>query len=105
MDDRKLLELAARAAGMRVVWDGEAVLPDGSSIRWNPLNDSAAAFDLAVTLGMNLYTSNRYVLAEIISDSESPAIARKEYCDADTKLAATRKAITRAAAAIAQEDK
>lgn len=56
MTDREMLELAARAAGIRVVWDEWSqgiLLPthDGIDVcTWNPLKNKADAFDLMVKL-------------------------------------------------------
>jgi hypothetical protein len=58
MTDRELLELAAKAAGIRLEWDGH---PDqwvpmyysGKTYHsWNPLEDDGEAFRLAVKMKM-----------------------------------------------------
>ena len=64
MTDRELLELAAKAAGIivsTVEYDGETHLvffdpndESGSEIDWNPLDNDADAFRLAVQLGITL---------------------------------------------------
>lgn len=56
--DRELLELAAKAAGIDLVWDGppsHCDVPrfrdrDAPSIWWNPLNEDGDALRLAVKL-------------------------------------------------------
>lgn len=71
MTDRELLELAAKAAGIKAQWDsperGMMVLtPDGiDTMTWNPLNDDGDALRLAVKLGMKLqsYKQNGLVTA------------------------------------------
>ena len=84
MTDLELLELAAKAAGeLTTDWYGNAAYFDGVLKRWNPLADDGDAFRLAVkclpfhTLS---YTREDY-----------------ELCNEDG-LAATRRAIVRAAA-------
>ena len=59
IEDRELLKLAAKAAGLRVkgYYEDEATLtvklwPGHPSRKWNPLTDNADAFWLAVRLGM-----------------------------------------------------
>ena len=114
-DDRNLVERAARAAGIplefRVLkWSDGSEYPcyeDKDSvcvtpiytpvIKWNPLQDDGDALRLSVAMGMNLYINDKYCIAEILSDSESPPIHQNEYCDSETKNAATRRAIVRAA--------
>jgi hypothetical protein len=93
MTDRELLELAAKAAGY--VSHGYGELCGGSPSLylqeadftgiWSPLTDDGDALRLAVRLGM--------FMRSIVKD-----IPRSEY-DADP-YAATRRAITRAAAEI-----
>jgi len=99
MTDREMLELAAKAAGLRVIWPNEAVLPDGRSIRWNPLTDDGDALRLAVKLGItpHIYTS--------ITEAQwaIPSVGRggfKLESHLDDPYAATRRAIVRAAAEI-----
>lgn len=118
--DKELLELAAKA-----YWGEE--IDDVCSIRWldsdnaigythadnqdhngldcewlwNPRQDDGDALRLGAKIGMNLYISKDYCIAEIISDSEEPAITIKEVCEGDT-LNAARRAIVRAAAEVAK---
>lgn len=61
--DRELLELAARAAGIRVCWHGEAVCARhmdraSSRIFWNPLADDGDALRLAAKLRIDLEWQN-----------------------------------------------
>lgn len=79
MEDRELLELAAKAAG---VWAGALLTPTKAGRVWNPLTDDGDALRLAVKLGIDVFP----------------------WCDkhrdqADL-YAATRRRITRAAAEI-----
>lgn len=59
MNDRELLEMAARAIGCRAIWYGANLeiapiksRPDASGTRWNPLADDGDALRLAVKLGI-----------------------------------------------------
>ena len=90
MTDRELLELAAKAAGHRLEWHIPYAGSDEPHIEgmdWNPLDDDGDAFRLAVKLRLHsaLETARRSVDYE------------KDTC------AATRRAITRAAAEIGKE--
>ena len=118
MTDREYLELAAKAAGLRVgfepdgkergrydlywsnvhhqlVWHGKSV---GSEyprpIFWNPLTDSRQALELAVKLEIDLQFSMGATWVEL-----SVGVLHHEFDKADP-LAATRRAIVRAAAEI-----
>ena len=91
--DRELLELAAKAAGMNTrEFATDSITrwhwrDDGTHTAWNPLTDDGDAFRLAVRLGLFMRAAVR-------------EIPRDEY-DAEP-YAATRRAITRAAAAIGE---
>lgn len=57
MDDRELLELAAKAAGYpvaRVADDGRGLMLCGVPDVWNPLADEGDALRLAVELGISI---------------------------------------------------
>jgi hypothetical protein len=100
MTDREILELAAKAAGLRLfIWGAKGAEnyciknADGSpGDRWNPLTDDGDALRLAVRLSLDIHVDSN--LTEVI------------YLDATTEAhlndpyAATRRAITRAAAEI-----
>jgi hypothetical protein len=106
--DRELLVLAARAAGMKLVYapdDGPCrgcQFIDGKSAAWNPLADDGDALRLAVRLRIDFYEG----------DDDGPAayagyfvrgIARQRFATErhnSDKYAATRRAIVRAAAEI-----
>lgn len=106
MDDRTLLELAAKAAGLpplgfgvdgAVRWRDEAMQGVGhdGGVRWNPLAEDADAFRLLVTIGkriLSLYVSQKRVIVEF-EDGFSV-----EELLGDDPPAATRRAIVRAAA-------
>ncbi len=105
MNDRTLLELAARAAGYAVdcgfadcpLIYGEDAGTDGPR-EWNPITDDGDALRLAVTRGL-VVTPDRENQRTLVSNS-----AGHEYCaiywDKLGEMAATRLAITEAAAEI-----
>ena len=95
MTDRELLELAAKAIGLpECGWMGPAFVyvKDNTFIDWDPLTDDGDALRLAVKLSLDIHVDSN--LTEVI------------YLDATTEAhlndpyAATRRAITRAAAEI-----
>lgn len=96
MTDKKILEAAARAAGKHIVgvdaggaWIGSEGGKGG--LRWSPLTDDGDALRLAMHLGM------RVSLREAHADGG----AIREIGDDEDEMAATRRAIVRAAAAMA----
>lgn len=96
MTDREMLELAAKAGGyvIRVSSGGSfSVDIDGFWRGWNPLNSDGDALRLAVTLSF-------------IDDGDWPAVTNEIYthCNGDW-FAATRRAITIAAAKIGKDMK
>lgn len=108
--DRELLELAASAAGINLWWDGD--LPkelvhhwsgnpeDGGEERdypWNPLADDGDALRLAVKMGLHI---EQY--RTIRAYKRAPGGFWINGCEpiGDDPCAATRRAITRAAAEI-----
>jgi hypothetical protein len=112
MNDREVLELAAKAAGIRCRWwnvkqwvnrennAGEAKYYAGSkkifgthhAKPWNPLTDDGDALRLAVKLEMNLFLSKTECIAEFGSNVK----AYENNYDGS----ASRRAIVRAAAEI-----
>ncbi len=107
MDDKRLLEAAARAAGLAVdrwyvdggcaVWGGK---PNESDWRplWNPLTDDGDALRLAVKLDIVPRCINGVAFAwrDGVCDMQEPV--------GDDPLAATRRAITRAAAELGKQN-
>ena len=110
-NDRELLELAAKAAGIDAEWfrGCSSLLRRGSTVAegglWNPLQDDGDALRLAVRLKLDTFFHPSRVEAHV-AGGRIPAIsniAREEY-DGDP-YAATRRAIVRAAAEIGKEMK
>lgn len=105
MSNRELLERAAKAAGIRLEWDGPPddwcpMYYEGKTYHaWEPLTDDGDAFRLAVKLKIDLIhddpkANDAFVMAGSLDHVE----------DVDgevSRTAAARRAIVRAAAAMA----
>ena len=103
MTDRELLESAAKACGsLEYVAELNAwinIEPDGSrGAWWNPLASDGDAFRLAVKLRIDSYHDLRGA-NQIACGGAAPHTLQTECYEADG-LAATRRAIVRAAAEI-----
>lgn len=108
MDDRELLELAARAAGIEALWDetlSRLYIIDGEHVQgeFKPLTDDGDAFKLAVKLRMDVQNSIGDTCRAEVWDAVEGEYIPIEESHGDDPCAAMRRAITRAAAAIAQE--
>ncbi len=102
MTDKELLELAAKAAGIEIVWYpklGNYYIPSHSEmlddLRWNPLTDDGEALWLAVKLQLSIHVCAGYSSA----CSGEPYFVDEEVIDNDPHKA-TRRAIVLAAAEI-----
>lgn len=94
MDDRELLNMAAKACGH---WDAEFNCPNSSAVFiGDPLEDNAAAFRLAVQLRLCVNISDHGKKTSVVT---SWSLGRFEEEHGDP-YEATRRAIVRAAAAI-----
>ena len=103
MTDKKLLELAAKGAGIELSY-GKVPYTSFDGLAkgwkdWNPLTNDGDALRLAVKLRIDVFYGPVYVVAEPV---ESPSLAIHVNCDdfGDDPYAATRRAIVRAAAEI-----
>ena len=110
MSDRELLELAAKAAGIDyrhdnaywthedhcAFWSYDDLCNCGA--RWNSLDNDDNAFRLAVKLGLHLTSSETHAWASHLAVSATEPLGTDPY-------AATRRAITRAAAEIGRNMK
>jgi len=114
MNDRELLEKAAKAAGIEgykfligTYAKNDAVgIPmcnygTSNQRSWNPLTDDGDAPRLAVKLGANVYSGYGRTLAELPNDAERDYESASEP-HGNNPYAATRRAIVRAAAAIGE---
>ena len=103
MNDRELLELAAKAAGIElrkqfIVADKVAKTKDGDA--WGPLIDDGDALRLAVKLDIVIWECSQYncALTEIRYGKNQGEVT--EPIQDEDRYAATRRAIVRAAAEI-----
>ena len=101
MTDRELLELAAKAAGIKyTIKDGLFVAHGNKNkppIPWNPLDDDAEAFRLAVKLWLTIQVDDEDRRTYVVG-STGRCIGTEPH--GDDPYAATRRAIVRAAAEI-----
>ena len=110
MNDRELLELAAKASGFEVRF--ETRMSFGGNIKapviksgehwgeWDPLADDADALRLAVRLRIPPHIDCNMTEAEAATEANGGFFGEPHL---DDPYAATRRAIVRAAAAIAQQ--
>ena len=100
--DRELLELAAKAAGFELIWDGVKppyIQTDIGWLMWNALLSDGDALRLAVKLRMSVHVDNSLTgVINPIGDDFIVAHFGDPY-------AATRIAIVRAAAEIGKDMK
>ena len=105
--DRELLELAAKASGeLTASWYGNDAYFDGVLSRWNPLNDDGDALRLAVDLDLAIvpypiYNKQKHSVLVQKKNLDESRFEKMEL-HGDDPRAATRRAITRAAAAIGE---
>lgn len=107
--DRELLELAAKAAGRDVYWkcgmhqgephEGLFDRSTGHVTTWNPLTDDGDALRLAVKLQIQI-APGTYNKDEFAAYSSAGTEAKEYWSAQQDDLAATRRAIVRAAADI-----
>lgn len=102
MNDRGLLELAAKAAGITSdsrTLEGGYWIPEGSELQrpWNPLTDDGDALRLAVKIGISISIPLPNKRADLVCFSDSSISAIEAHGD---PYAATRRAIVLAAAEI-----
>ncbi|EPS2477454.1 MULTISPECIES: hypothetical protein [Pseudomonas] len=102
MNDRTLLELAARAAGIDPVLAEPINFSTGVEYYWNPRDDDGDALRLAVKLRMEIdhnHPADERAWVSVRTQGERTC-AVEEFDDESLRAAATRMAITRAAAEI-----
>ena len=105
--DRELLELAGKASGeLTASWYGKDASFDGVLSRWNPLNDDGDALRLAVDLDLAIvpypiYNKQKHSVLVQKKNLDESRFEKMEL-HGDDPYAATRRAITRAAAAIGE---
>jgi hypothetical protein len=102
MTDRQLLELAAKAAGLKEWgWMADTLthVVNNQFVFWEPLTDDGDALRLAVKLHLNVFVGRE---ATGVNDGEVPLRKFPNAIEAHNNdpYAATRRAIVRAAAEI-----
>lgn len=107
MNDRELLEMAAKAAGINGTWmrlrdSVYAVYDEVNACYWNPLTDDADAFQLSVTAGIKFrwHAVLNQALTWPSSVTEKLEIQENGEDHSGDKFSASRRAIVRAAAEI-----
>ena len=114
MSDRELLEKAARAAGIN--WEMYEPPSDDQCYPfhpplwglwmapgwWNPLENDGDAFRLMVELGMEVKCYSNVIVVTTPDGLDEEELTGEELCKPD-ELGATRRAIVRAAAAMADQ--
>lgn len=117
MNDKELLGLAAKAAGINLWWDGDSPKEivhqwsgnpedDGEErdSPWNPLTDDGDALRLAVSLKMEVYhgwDGGHAAYASVPQEDSRPEFCVEPHMS--DHCAATRRAITRAAAEVGRK--
>lgn len=104
-EERELLELAAKAYGYKPIRSSDdftGLLLEGVQEPWNPLHNSGDCFDLAVRLKLDLIQADKWVTAQ---SYDLYVVKSQDLADESERLAATRLAITRAAAEIGRRMK
>lgn len=100
MEDRELLEAAAKAAGQERSVAGD-LWSNARGTLWNPLADDGDALRLAVKLNLRVMPQEKCVYVESNPDSVLGFASVSEIeMNGDDPFAATRRAIVRAAAAV-----
>lgn len=96
MDDKQLLELAAKAAGINL--SGGVDEHGAYEENWNPLNFNDDAFKLAVHLSMSIDCEDygNVVSAQAADSSQYSCVCLNTY----DKITATRRAIVLCAAGV-----
>jgi hypothetical protein len=103
MKDRELLELAAKAAGIDCIWEGDGdFINQEDRLPWNPLTDDGDALRLAVKLGLKIehYSVTSEGRCRVGAGTGFPTVTYE-----GDAYAATRRCITIAAAQIGKDIK
>lgn len=101
MNDRELLELAAKAAGLRLEWQRDILRASDDGCVWeiwNPLQRDGDALRLAVKLRLVIQHAHKYVVVMDVDRNVAEHEDNRE--NGGDPYTATRRAIVKAAAAI-----
>ena len=108
MNDRELLTLAAKAAGIKGSWDSYAscFVPLTGQIFWDPLTSDGDAFRLAIKLHINIEVWDvEYCIRTNIFIRSIQRHGNFEEPYTDDPAAAARRCVVRAAATIGMNTK
>ncbi len=113
MNDQELLDLAAKAAGITGGWGDKIeyhngavdlrdvwILEDDDFVPWNPLTDDGDALRLAESLGFTICMNGSGTVSASDDYDKSVFATQSIHECGGNRLAATRRAIVRAAAEI-----
>ena len=103
MTDRELLEMAAKAAGLKLEWDKRGIAwCEAADGIWNPITDDGDALRLAVQLGIEIHPDREVRKVYTAFSVHRPHLIGLNTIEpfGDDEMAATRFAIVRAAAEI-----
>ena len=103
-EDKKLLELAAKAAGYNYKPTQGVIVVDGVRCNWSPLDDDGDAFDLVVRLRLSVDHNHPADQQPWVSADRGgcEGCYIEDVFDESQRADATRRAIVRAAAAIGE---
>lgn len=109
MNDRELVELAAKSSGHEIIgWCAGRLGKDWAELsdtsKWNPLEDDGDAFRLACSLGLIVYPVARTMTGaacSAVADVNGGRLSEAGHASLDVR-AATRLAIVYAAAMLAK---
>ena len=106
MTDKELLELAAKAAGIKVIcpasYENGGLYVGDQEDTWNPLCDDGDALRLSVKLEIAI---NPWAGKTVCWHEDTNTVNHEKHDCNDDEYAATRRAIVKAAAEIGKENK
>jgi hypothetical protein len=109
MTEREMLKFAAKAAGIELLWTFGGIPVNTPTVfkglssdeTWNPLIDDGDALRLMVKLGLGVSVPLGYKRTDVVAFSDSRINVSESH--GSDPLAATRRAIVRAAAEIGRK--
>ena len=105
MDDRELLELAAKAGGYDYKPQNGAIVVGGIPANWNPLTDDGDALRLAEQCSLTVCMDGIGTVSACDECRKDEIFVTQSIHECGgSRITATRRAIVRAAASIAQKE-
>ena len=102
-EQRRLLELAAKAAGHQYAPHGGYIVVDGIPGNWNPLTDDGDALRLAEKCGLTVCMDGLGTVSACDERQRKEVFCTQSIKECGSRIEATRLAIVRAAAAIGEK--